>query len=289
MIAVEFLLAPFVACVLLIIINVYFGIHVIRREIIFIDIALAQIAALGSAVALVIYQFMHPEAAHEHGFNNAFTYILTLCFIILAAFLFTLLKNRIISIPLEAIIGITYAVAATATVIILDKGAGGDIHVHDMLIGSILWVSWHRITLLFIVVLLIGTFHFFFRKKFLNLTNTYLSKRINIKNPQLWDFLFYLTFGIVIIEAVNVAGILTVFAFLIIPASISVILVKSWFSRILLGWIISLFISIAALYLSWKMDLQCSPVIILFLGIFLIITAALKKLFSLKLFKYEKK
>ena len=288
MIAVEFLLAPFAACVLLIIINVYFGIHVIRREIIFIDIALAQIAALGSAVALIIYQSIHPEAAHEHGFNNAFTYIITLCFIVLAAYLFTLLKNRIIRIPLEAIIGITYAVTATATVIILDKGAGSDIHVHDMLIGSILWVSWHRITLLFIVILLVGTFHIFFRKKFLNLTNTYLNNHINIKNPQLWDFLFYLSFGIVIIEAVNVAGILTVFAFLIIPASISVILVKSWFSRILLGWIISLFISVIGLYLSWKMDMQCSPVIILFLGISLIIAAALKKLFSLKLFKYEK-
>lgn len=232
---------------------------------------------------------MHPEAAHEHGLNNAFTYIITLCFIVIAAYLFTLLKNRIIRIPLEAIIGITYAVAATATVIILDKGAGGDIHVHDMLIGSILWVSWHRITLLFIVILLVGTFHFFFRKKFLNLTNTYLNNRINIKNPQLWDFLFYLSFGIVIIEAVNVAGILTVFAFLIIPASISVILVKSWFSRILLGWIISLFISVIGLYLSWKMDVQCSPVIILSLGISLIIAVALKKLFTLKPFKYEKK
>jgi len=288
MIAIEFLLAPFVACLLLILINVYFGIHVIRREIIFIDIALAQIAALGSAVAFVIFRSLHPEAAHEHGYNNAFSYIFSLCFIILAALLFTFLKNRKISIPIEAIIGITYAVAATATVIILDKGAGGDVHVHEMLIGSILWVSWHRVTILFVVVLLVGTFHIVFRRKFLALTDTYTDKRINIKNPQLWDFLFYLTFGIVIIEAVNVAGILTVFALLIIPASISVILVKTWFTRILFGWIISLFISVIGLYLSWKMDLQSSPLMILFLGIVLIIASASKKLFSLKPSGYEK-
>lgn len=288
MIAIEFLLAPFAACLLLILINVYFGIHVIRREIIFIDIALAQIAALGSAVAFVIFRSLHPEVAHEHGYDNVFSYIFSLCFIILAALLFTSLKNRKISIPLEAIIGITYAVAATATVIILDKGAGGDVHVHEMLIGSILWVSWHRVTLLFIVVLLVGTFHIVFRRKFLALSDTYINKKINIKNPKLWDFLFYLTFGIVIIEAVNVAGILTVFAFLIIPASISMVVVKSWFTRILFGWIISLFISVIGLYLSWKMDLQSSPLMILFLGVFLVIASALKKLFTLKLSGYEK-
>ena len=288
MIAIEFLLAPFVACLLLILINVYFGIHVIRREIIFIDIALAQIAALGSAVALVIFRSLQPETAHEHGHNNVFSYIFSLCFIILAALLFTSLKNRKISIPLEAIIGIAYAVAATATVIILDKGAGGDVHVHEMLIGSILWISWHRVTLLFIVVFLVGTFHIVFRRKFLALSDTYIDKKITIKNPQLWDFLFYLTFGIVIIEAVNVAGILTVFAFLIIPASISVILVKTWFTRILIGWIVSLFISVIGLYLSWKMDLQCSPLMILFLGVFLVIASVSKKLFTLKLSGHEK-
>ena len=120
----EFLLPPLVTCLLLIGITVYFGIHVIKREIIFIDIALAQIAALGGAVALVIEelnflqvnQFQNPEK------SNLFAYILSILFCTLAAAIFTFLKNKIIKIPLEAIIGITYAVATTGAVIIFDKG-----------------------------------------------------------------------------------------------------------------------------------------------------------------------
>jgi zinc/manganese transport system permease protein len=281
MIAIDFLLLPFIACFLLGLINVYFGIHVIKREIIFIDIALAQIAALGSAVAMVIFVLIHPEVSHEQGHNNAFTYLFSLGFITLAALMFTFLKNKKISIPLEAAIGISYAVAATGAVIILDKGAGGDVHVHDMLIGSILWVSWHNVTQLFIVVVMVGTFHIVFRRKFIPLTDTYQNKNNVIRNSQLWDFLFYFTFGIVIIEAVNIAGILTVFAFLILPASISTIFAVKWWSKIWIGWIICLLTSSAGLYISWKMDIACSPVIIVFLGILLVLSIMTKRLFFL--------
>ncbi len=279
MIAIDFLFLPFIACLLLIIINVYFGIHVIKREIIFIDIALAQIAALGSAVAMVVFTLSHPEAAHEHDHNNAFTYLFSLGFITLAALMFTFLKNKKISIPLEAVIGISYAVATTGTVIILDKGAGGDVHVHDMLIGSILWVSWHKVTQLLIVVFLVGAFHIIFRKKFLSLTDSHQDKKNSTTNPQLWDFLFYFTFGIVIIEAVSIAGILTVFAFLIIPASISTLFAEGWWKKILIGWLVCVCVSLAGLYVSWKMDMPCSPVIIVFLGIILIFGLVFKKLF----------
>ncbi len=279
MIAIDFLLTPLVACLLLILINVYFGIHVIRREIIFIDISLAQIAALGSVVAMVIFQSLHPEESHGHAEDNFFTYAFSLVFIVFASFLFAWLRNNKINIPLEAIIGITYAVATTATVIILDKAAGGDVHVHDMLIGSILWVSWHRITLLAFIVIITGLFHIFFRKKFLTLTDKY-NESNSIRNRLFWDFLFYLSFGIVIIEAVNVAGILTVFALLIIPASIAVIAAKSWMARIFTGWGVGLLVSLLGLYISWTKDLPCSPVIISILGIVLVIALAMKYLFK---------
>ncbi len=285
MIAIDFLLLPFFACLLLGLINVYFGIHVIKREIIFIDIALAQIAALGTAVAMVVFAMSHPEAMHEHDHSNVFTYLFSLGFIILAALMFTFLKNKKIRIPLEAIIGISYAIAATGTVIILDKGAGGDVHIHDMLAGSILWVTWHKVTQLFIVVLLAGSLHIIFKRKFLALTDSHQSKENNLKNPRLWDFLFYLTFGIVIIEAVNIAGILTVFAFLIIPASISTIFTGRWWPKIWIGWIICVVTSTTGLYISWKMDIACSPVIIVLLGLFLILGLVIKKLFSLRLLK----
>jgi len=266
---IEFMILPFLACLILIGITVYFGLHVIKREIIFIDIALAQIAALGSSVALVLQEtFTHQHIHHaEHAGVGTPEYALSLCFILLAAMVFTLLKNRKIRVPLEAFIGITFAVATTGAVIVLDKGAGGDTHIHDMLTGSILWVSLHQVMRLFIVVFVVGLFHFIFRGKFKSLTESYHNHEEKLKNPKLWDFLFYFSFGFVIIEAVNIAGIITVFAFLIIPASISLLFFSTWTKRFFFGIIIGAAVTFCGLYLSWVMDIASSPAIILFLSI----------------------
>jgi len=274
--ALNFMLAPFVACLLLIFIMVYFGIHVIEREIIFIDIALAQIAALGSSVSLVlnVLNIGHQHNVHEHDSRTLMAYL----FCLMAAGIFTLLKNKQIKIPLEAIIGIAYAVATTGTVIILDKGAGSDVHVHDMLAGTILWVSWHQVIRLLFVVLAIGGFHYLFRKKFQAVTSAYQGKETNISNPGFWDFMFYFTFGIVIVEAVSVGGILTIFAFLIIPSSISALFSTRWSDRILIGLLVGGVATILGLYLSWVMDIPCSPAIILFLAVCLIISLLIKAL-----------
>jgi len=267
--ALDFMFAPFVACILLIFIMVYFGIHVIEREIIFIDIALAQIAALGSAISLVIntLNIGHHHHAQEHDSRTFMAYF----FCLLAAGIFTALKNRKIKIPLEALIGIAYAVATTSAVIILDKGAGSDVHIHDMLAGSILWVSWHQVLRFFLIITVIGGFHFIFREKFKGVTLSYQDKVSNVTRPKLWDFLFYFSFGIVIVEAVNIGGILTVFAFLIIPTSISALFATRWTSRIILGLITGGIATILGLYLSWVMDIPCSPAIILFLGLALLL------------------
>ncbi len=267
--ALDFMFAPFVASLLLIFIMVYFGIHVIEREIIFIDIALAQIAALGSAVSLVIYHLTDGSNAHGHDSDSGT--VLSYVFCLFAAGIFTLLKNKKIKIPLEALIGIAYAVATTSAVIILDKGAGSDVHIHDMLAGSILWVTWLQILRLLIVVAVIGGFHFIFRDKFKGVTLSYQDKVSNVTKPKLWDFLFYFSFGIVIVEAVNIGGILTVFAFLIIPTSISALFATRWTSRIILGLITGGIATILGLYLSWVMDIPCSPAIILFLGLALLL------------------
>ncbi len=274
----EFMVTPLVACLLLIGITVYFGIHVIKREIIFIDIALAQIAALGSVVALVILELDHGQEGHVHDStgNGFIPYLFSIIFCTVAAYFFTLLKNRTIRIPLEAVIGIAFAVATTGAVIILDKAAGGDVHIHDMLVGSILWVTWDKVIKFFIVIVLIGGFHYAFRKKFFALTDNYLSGLNGLKNPKIWDFLFYFTFSIVIVEAVRIGGILTVFAFLIIPASISALFARRWLYRILIGLVLGFFVTFFGLYLSWVMDVPSSPVLIFFLGIFLMIALALK-------------
>jgi len=273
--SVEFILLPLIGCLLIVLINVYFGIHVIKREIIFIDIALASIAALGSAVGMILFEMGHAEHSHEaHGF---LPYLFSISFISLASFVFALLRNRKISIPLEAIIGIAYAVATTLTVIILDKGAGGDVHVHDMLVGSILWISGHQLTQLALVVILVGGFHIIYRKRFMMLTDSFHDYEAKIKNRMLWDFLFYFSFGLVVVEAVSIAGILTVFAFLILPASLSVIMSDKWETKLTVGWIAGFVASFAGLLFSLKLDVPSAPVIITLLGIILLLGYLLTK------------
>lgn len=268
MLSIGFILAPLVACLFIVLINVYFGIHVIKREIIFIDIALASIAALGSAFGMVLFDSMHIDHSHES--HGVLPYLFSLGFISLASLAFTILKHRKIPIPLEAIIGIAYAVATTLTVIILDKGAGGDVHVHDMLVGSVLWVSWGKVLRLAIVVILVGAFHIVFRKKFLVLTDNFDDASKIMKRPELWDFLFYFSFGLVVVEAVSITGILTVFAFLILPASLSTIIARSWVSKLWTGWIAGIVASFGGLLLSLKLDVPSAPVIIVLLGVILV-------------------
>ncbi len=276
MLSIEFIMLPFIGCLLIVLINVYFGIHVIKREIIFIDIALASIAALGSAVGLVIFDASHVEHLHES--EGLLPYVFSLGFISIASFAFTLLRHRTISIPLEAIIGVAYAVATTLTVIILDKGAGGDVHVHDMLVGSILWVSDSQLIRLGIIVFIVGVFHIVYRKKFMRLTDSFHNKEDNIPGHKLWDFLFYFSFGLVVVEAVNIAGILTVFAFLILPASLSVILTGNWTTKLIVGWLAGSAASFGGLLLSLKLDVPSAPVIITLLGLILVLGYLLYKL-----------
>ncbi|NQU85887.1 MAG: metal ABC transporter permease [Mariniphaga sp.] len=279
----EFMFIPFTACILLISSNVYFGIHVLKREIIFIDIALAQIAALGGTIAMVISDITSDShAGHDHGEDSVSSFIFSVLFCTIAAFIFSLLKSKKIKIPLEALIGIAYAVATTAAVIILDKSAGSDVHIHDMLTGALLWVGWDQVVKLAIVVGLVGLFHVIFRKKFFKLSDNYHKTETGLKNKGLWDFLFYFSFGIVIVQAVSVGGIITVFAFLIIPASISALYATQWYSRIFIGLGIGAVVTLLGLYFSWELDVPCSPVIIMFLGVVLLISLLYKKLLKPK-------
>ncbi|HOS71893.1 MAG TPA: metal ABC transporter permease, partial [Bacteroidales bacterium] len=166
--------------------------------------------------------------------------------------------------------------------IILDKGAGSDVHIHDMLAGTILWISWGQVLRLFLVILPIALLHYFFRDKFKSVTLAYQNKESDIKNPKLWDFIFYLTFGIIIVEAVSIGGIVTIFAFLIIPAAISALFSTRWTQRILIGLLTGGIAVIFGLYLSWVLDVPCSPTIILFLAVLLLLAIILKSIMKIR-------
>lgn len=278
----QFILVPLLACILLLVITSYFGIHVIRREIIFIDIALAQIAALGGVMLVFFGHETHSHEAGSWGIHteDLLAYLASLLFCLGAALIFTYLKSPKIRVPIEAFIGIAYALATTATVIILDKAAGGDVHLHDVLIGSLLWTTWPQVIRLAIMLTLIGGFHLIYRRKFIELTSLYHDNSVTMEHQRKWDFLFYFTFGIVIIEAIRVAGVLTVFAFLILPASISALFAVQWRQRILIGLGSGILATLIGLHLSITLDVSASPLIIILLGGILLIGVFARKLLA---------
>lgn len=265
----QFIAVPFLACVLILIMTSYFGIHVLKREIIFIDIALAQIAVLGGAVVIFMDHTLHAHEGRIAGISlsgETLAYIFSLIFCLGAAILFTIVKNPKMKVPIEAFIGIAYAFATMGAVIILDKGAGGDVHLHDMLTGAILWSTGSQVLRLAIVVVVIGGFQLIFRNKFIRLSMIYGTGSGTMKSRKWWDFLFYFSFSIMVIEAVRIAGVLAVFAFLILPASISALFAQSWFRRMGIGLVAGILASAGGLYLSMALDVTASPLIILLLG-----------------------
>ncbi len=280
----QFIIIPLLASLVLLAVTSYFGIHVLKREIIFIDIALAQIAVLGGISTLLFEELLH---SHDPLIGNLYleelaSYLASLVFCLGAAVIFTYLKNPKIKVSIEAFIGVAYAVATTAAVIILDKGAGGDVHLHDMLTGVLLWTSWTEVIRLTLIFLLVGIFHYMFRKKFKQLSEFHQGKSEAPDKQRLWDFLFYFTFGIVIIESVRIAGVLTVFAFLILPASISALFTSRWRHRMLIGLASGTMAALLGLHFSITLDLTASPLIILFLGIILLAALLYNKLGRIK-------
>ena len=264
-----FMAAPFAACFVLIGILGYFGLHVLKREIIFIDIALAQIAALGVTVAFLLQIDPHSKV----------TYIFSLGFTLLAAGFYSISRSQFKEISQEAIIGISYVFAAALALLLTDKAAGGAEHIKEMLVGSILWVKWSEVIVTACVAILVGTFHYVFRNRFITLSENHMnSTNIGMK-WRWWDFLFYASFGLIITYAVRIGGVIVVFSFLIIPATISALFSNNWRNRLTIAWSVGTVVSMLGLYVSFKLDFSSGPAVVCLLGIFLLIAAVLKIFF----------
>ena len=245
------------------------GIHVLEREIIFIDIALAQIAAVGSIIAFVIFKAEH---------HSLFPCVCAISFTLVAAIFYSVMKRKITQISLEAIIGISYAITAAAALFIIGMSAEGHSHIEHMLSGSILWAKWSDITLCAIIFSLAGVIFYIFRKPFKKISDDYrvvVEEKIQVL---WWDFLFYTLFGIVITFAVKIAGILVVFSFLVIPATISAMFSARWGIRLVIAWILGGVVSIIGLVFSYYFGFSVGPSIVSFLGLTLIVVAIVKKL-----------
>ena len=268
--SLTFLFPAFLACLVLTGIHTYLGIHVITRGVIFVDIALAQIAALGMVVALWL------GLPHESGA----VYLFGLGFTSLGALFFAYFRDD--RLPQEAIVGVSFAVSSALAIWVANGLPHGSEHIQEILSGNILWVTGPQIFKTAILYGLLGYFHYRFREKFLLVSADPAQARRQGLRLWLWDLLFYLSFGVVITSSVQMAGILLVFSFLIVPALCSMIFFKGLRARILLGWGIGAATSLAGITASYAWDLPTGPAIVAGFGVSLALCLLVKGMWGLR-------
>ncbi len=254
----------FVACVVLVGIHAYLGIHVLERGVIFVDLGLAQIAALGTMVGVLF-----GLDAHEVGVK-----FVGLAFTFLGAAVFAATRTRNTRIPHEAIIGIVYAVASAGTILVGERLPHGAEEAKSLLVGHILWVTWPEIGVTALLYLLVGLFHYAFRRQFLTISRRgwRAAEEAGI-SVRLWDFLFYISFGFVVTSSVTIAGVLLVFMFLIVPAVTGAIFATSLRARLAIGYIMGVVASVAGSVVSYYSDLPTGATIVVCFGVALALLA----------------
>src|SRR5213082_1675417 len=269
-----FLILPFIASLILTGIHAYLGVHVVERGVIFVDLALAQIAALGATVAVVVGMDPHGRAA----------YWISLAFTFLGAGIFAFARSSRGHIPQEAFIGIAYAVASATAILLMSKATGETEHLKDMLVGNILAVSWPEVRKTALLYGAIGIFHFIFRKKFLSISMNHGKAEQSGMNVRFWDFLFYASFGFVVTSSVAIAGVLLVFCYLIVPSVGAMLFADRIGTRLAIGWTMGTLVSALGCYFSVYFDLPTGAAIVCTFGAVLVCMAIAKSV----LFKVRK-
>ncbi|HTX17700.1 MAG TPA: iron chelate uptake ABC transporter family permease subunit [Bacteroidota bacterium] len=255
---------PLAACLVLTGIHVYLGVHVVARKVIFVDLALAQIAALGTVIGVLL--------GYEVGKDLTALYLYSLAFTIFGAFIFSATRMKGERVPHEAIIGIVYAVTFAATILVLSKSALGPQELDHIIKGELLWVQGHVVIKTAIIYALVGAFHFIFRKKFMAISFNPEQAEANGINVRLWDFLFYMSFGFVITSSVAIAGVFLVFSYLVIPSVGAMLLSEKLSTRLAIGWTAGAIISFIGVKLSWTTGLPTSPLVVVLLATGLLIS-----------------
>jgi zinc/manganese transport system permease protein len=265
----SFLAPCFAASLILAGIHAYLGVHVVERGVIFVDLSLAQIAALGATIALLMpISNGDPHAPVVYWISLAFTFM--------GAFIFSTIRSKRARIPHEAIIGICYAVASAAAILAMSKATSESEHLKDMLVGNILAVSWPEVGKTALLYGAIGTFHFIFRRKFLAISMDHKKAEESGLNVKFWDFLFYASFGFVVTSSVSIAGVLLVFSYLIVPSVAAMLYSDTIGKRLAIGWSMGTIVSALGVFLSLKLDLPTGATIVCTFGLALIIMAVVR-------------
>jgi len=266
----QILLPAFLACLVLTGFLAYLGLHVLAREVIFVDIALAQIAALGTAVAA--WRNVEPHTPMSYVWSLGFTFG--------GAALFALTRGLRKRVPQEAFIGITYAVAAATAILVANFLPHGDEEIKEILVGSLLTVSFSQVAFTAAVFVVLGVFHFVLRKKFLALSFDHAAPDNDSWRAMGWDLAFYMSFGVVIASSVQMAGVLLVFSYLIVPAVFSALFTQRLGVRLLMAWTLGAVVSAAGLLASFHFDLPTGAALVVTFGIALIIGAVVRAVLS---------
>jgi zinc/manganese transport system permease protein len=257
----SFLLLPCLAGLVLTGIHAYLGVHVVERGVIFVDLSLAQIAALGTTIALIMGYDPHDNVS----------YVISLGFTIIGAAIFALTRvHRETRIPQEAIIGIVYAVSAAAAILVMSKAPQETEHLKDMLVGNILAVSWHTVIKTAILYAIVGLFHYIFRRQFLAISlGAHNGDAQTLPNVKFWDFLFYTSFGFVVTSSVAIAGVLLVFSYLIVPSVAAMLFARTIGARLAIGWTMGALVTLLGVLLSFQFDLPTGASIVCTFGVVL--------------------
>ena len=261
----DLLFWPFMAAVVVGSIHVYLGMHVVTRGVSFVDLALAQMAAVGATVGFLLG--MEPEGIPG--------YLITLSFTLLGAWMFTVIQDKRRQIPQEAIIGITYVIGAAVMILLLSKAPDGGEHINNLLVGSILFVSPKIVGFTFLLYLVIGGIFYRFREPITAASESYHGTDHGDAERK-WNFLFYALFGFVVTSAVQIVGILLVFSYLIVPAVGAMLYVQTWRSRLIFGWIMSVTVSLLGILASIWFDLPTGAAIVAMFGLMLIVLAVVR-------------
>ena len=260
---------PLAACLVLPPLLVYLGLHVVKREVIFVDLALAQVATMGTCVALILgFQF-----------GDLTTFWISLGVTFLAAGLFSWSRSvEKHEVPQEAIIGITFVVAAAAVILLLSRVAGGKEELEHLLTGDILNVTMGDVGKRAGTFAVLGAFYAVFHKRFALISENFSQALATGMFVRLWDFLFYAAFSLVVVSFVRIAGVLLTFAYLIVPAVCAVMLVDRWKSRLVVGWVIAAIASLGGLWASYKFDLPTGAAIVVACGVLLVLVSVVTTL-----------
>jgi zinc/manganese transport system permease protein len=252
--SLEFFLVQMTLIAVVLVLHTYMGLHIIRRTIIFCDLVLAQQAALGALTGIAL----------GIRYATGGSYLVSLVTVLVGSVLLAVVKPTNRSIPREAVIGIMFALALVASLLLSDKISGGSAYVTKTLAGSMLWVSWRLVAITVVVYVAMIVFHYRFREKFIGLSESPQS----VNNQKLWDFLFFATQGIITVMVVPIAGVLLAYSFLMIPASIAAMFSRTWIKAVAIGWVVGMVASAIGLLASYQWDLPYGPSLVLSMGVF---------------------